>query len=147
MGCVILQENLQEKIEEKSRIEAILQSKTEELSASLKDKNLEIVLEDEKKILIRQKAEVVEDLNMLKKELEEKNAKISSIEAGNPNIINFTGVEQSYRCESCGSTFTRIDNLKRHIQLAHSKEKVTFDCQYYGKSFDRKWNLNRHVQM
>ena len=65
----------------------------------------------------------------------------------NPNIINFTGVEQSYRCESCGSTFTRIDNLKRHIQLAHSKEKVTFDCQYCGKSFDRKWNLNRHVQI
>ena len=64
----------------------------------------------------------------------------------NPNIVNFTGADQTNRCEFCGSNFTRIDNLNRHIQLAHSKERVTFDCENCGQSFNRRWNLDRHVE-
>ena len=70
--------------------------------------------------------------------------------------------EQSHRCDTCGKSFGRKDNLKRHA-LVHTRkmthtlphpqphpQQVTCDirshmCDTCGKSFPRKQNLKRHT--
>ena len=47
-------------------------------------------------------------------------------------------------CEICGKTFTRADNLKRHIQAVHRNGEV--QCTKCGKTFARADNLKRHVE-
>ena len=62
------------------------------------------------------------------------------------NYLNLTGEQETNTCDTCGANFTRIDNLNRHIHLAHLKDKIKFTCRYCKNQFDRKWVLNRHEQ-
>ena len=50
----------------------------------------------------------------------------------------------STKCNICGTSFTRIDNLKEHIKRAHKKESKKFSCRYCERKFVRKFNQTRH---
>ena len=47
------------------------------------------------------------------------------------------------RCDTCGKTFTRLDNLNRH-RLTHTGEKP-HECTRCAKRFSDKSSLNRHL--
>lgn len=49
----------------------------------------------------------------------------------------------AFVCEHCGSTYSRLDHLTRHIR-SHTKERP-FPCEHCGKAFARTDLLRRHV--
>ena len=52
----------------------------------------------------------------------------------------------SISCASCGSTFKRKSDLKRHQQTAHAKGEIQqFKCSHCEKTFSRKFAMNRHL--
>ncbi len=50
-----------------------------------------------------------------------------------------------YICFTCGRSFTRADNLNRHME-GHSVEKK-FKCSNCPKAFKRKADLARHERI
>ena len=51
---------------------------------------------------------------------------------------------KEHRCETCGKTFDRSDNLNRHRRV-HNGEKP-FECSRCEKRFADKSALNRHLK-
>ena len=53
------------------------------------------------------------------------------------------------KCETCGKTFNRISNWRRHIQihkkLLNVENEANYKCEKCGKTFGRKDNLKKHV--
>lgn len=53
------------------------------------------------------------------------------------------------KCETCGKTFNRISNWRRHMQihkkLLNVENEANYKCEKCGKTFGRKDNLKKHV--
>ena len=50
---------------------------------------------------------------------------------------------QEKKCETCGKTFSRVDNLKKHLHTVHEGHK-DYKCESCGKSFSEARNLKKH---
>ena len=53
-------------------------------------------------------------------------------------------ISEKYFCESCCKSFSRADNLKRHIQTVHEGHK-DHKCKSCGKSFSQAGDLKKHI--
>jgi uncharacterized Zn-finger protein len=51
-------------------------------------------------------------------------------------------MEDNLKCETCNTTFTKVQNLKRHVETVH--ENVVIICEICGRGFSRKECLARH---
>ena len=49
-------------------------------------------------------------------------------------------------CDTCGKTFSRRDNLLRHLKMHRSMRKNALKCEQCGNTFSRKDVLNRHIE-
>ena len=54
-------------------------------------------------------------------------------------------ISEKYFCESCCKSFSRADNLKRHIQTVHEGHK-DHKCEFCKKKFSTKAHLNYHIK-
>ena len=52
--------------------------------------------------------------------------------------------EKKYKCDKCGYTATRSDNLKQHVFAVHDKMK-NFKCKQCEYATSLVENLKRHV--
>ena len=70
--------------------------------------------------------------------------------------IHENQTKEELQCEECDNKFTRIDNLKRHLQEIHRISTLNinfirklknnlFECNYCDASFGRKQTLNDHI--
>ena len=61
------------------------------------------------------------------------------------NNMDYGTMDSHYVCDLCDITFTRDDNLKRHMESKHGWDtKQGHTCGECGKSFSRKDALRRH---
>lgn len=78
---------------------------------------------------------------------DEKHAKLHSQIHGDTlnhhNMIHKHSNEKPFSCSTCGQSFRRKADMKRHI-MAHTNEKL-FSCLTCTRSFARKSTLNRHL--
>ena len=51
---------------------------------------------------------------------------------------------KTYECDFCDKTFSRPDNVTRHIKAVHEGKKP-FPCEECDKSFAEKRSLNHHM--
>ena len=51
---------------------------------------------------------------------------------------------RDYKCESCGKSFFRACDLKKHINEVHEGRK-DYKCEYCGKLFARTETLKTHI--
>ena len=51
---------------------------------------------------------------------------------------------ETYECDFCDKTFSRPDNVTRHIKAVHEGKKP-FPCEECDKSFAEKRSLNHHM--
>ncbi|KAG8296818.1 hypothetical protein J6590_048892 [Homalodisca vitripennis] len=54
------------------------------------------------------------------------------------------GREKEYVCEHCGSSFTQLYSLARHVVIHNSEEKI-FNCSVCNQSFRTEGLLRRHA--
>ena len=47
-------------------------------------------------------------------------------------------------CPDCGSEFTSIGNLNRHVRMSHAEQPPRVPCDMCEKTFNSKGGLNRH---
>ena len=52
--------------------------------------------------------------------------------------------KDEFKCNKCGISFTRIDNLQRHIK--QHAAAIQYKCDQCAKTFTRKDNLQKHLQ-
>ena len=52
--------------------------------------------------------------------------------------------ERPHFCEECGTSFARLDKLKRHMKI-HQPDPVGHKCDVCGKEFQRRDKLGRHI--
>ncbi|XP_005103940.1 zinc finger protein 543 isoform X2 [Aplysia californica] len=62
----------------------------------------------------------------------------------NRHMRSHTG-EKSFQCPACGQAFTEKGSMKRHYQSQHEQIKP-HDCPACEKSFSRKFLLSKHLQ-
>ena len=79
------------------------------------------------------------EVNSVKLEIKKEMAK----EIHNADTIN-EGHEY-YNCESCLKSFSRRDNLKKHIHTVHEGHK-DYHCQSCGKSYFHARSLKKHIR-
>ena len=51
---------------------------------------------------------------------------------------------ETYECDFCDKTFSRPDNVSRHIKAVHEGKKP-FPCEECDKTFAEKRSLNHHM--
>ena len=51
-----------------------------------------------------------------------------------------------FKCDTCGSGYTRLNDVVKHINEVHKKER-NFYCDICEKSFVRNWVLKKHNQV
>ena len=51
---------------------------------------------------------------------------------------------ETYECDFCDKTFSRPDNVTRHIKAVHEGKKP-FPCEECDKTFAEKRSLNHHM--
>ena len=51
----------------------------------------------------------------------------------------------SLKCDACGSSFKKRQNLKMHIQSVHERKKP-FKCNFCDTSFSQKGHMNYHIK-
>jgi len=67
---------------------------------------------------------------------------VTSAEAGAPPIRL-----QPYQCQTCGSRFTRYENLKRHASVhSRSGSEASLPCGYCQTTFSRRDLRSRHIK-
>ena len=52
---------------------------------------------------------------------------------------------KDYKCETCGKSFFKVGDLKRHIRTVHKGNK-DYKCEYCCKSFSQASDLKRHIK-
>ena len=70
--------------------------------------------------------------------------------ARNADLINHikTHEKNSYKCQSRGKTYTRVDHFENHQAKCPSNNSVDallFTCNNCDKSFKKKQNLTKHM--
>ena len=48
------------------------------------------------------------------------------------------------KCESCSKSFSRAENLKKHIHTIHEGHK-DYRCESCGKTFSEAGSLKKHI--
>ena len=56
-----------------------------------------------------------------------------------------TQLEKRFKCELCGTAFTQLGNLKRHIDNKHKGKPKSHVCQFCTKAFFESSDLKTHV--
>ena len=59
-------------------------------------------------------------------------------------ILFTVSVHSNHKCESCGKSFSRVDNLKTHIHTVHESHK-DHKCESCDKSFTEVGSLKKHI--
>ena len=59
-----------------------------------------------------------------------------------PSIANNS--KKKYKCSNCDTTFTRRDNMKKHISVVHEGQKP-FKCSICEASFAQKYSMKNHI--
>ena len=93
----------------------------------------------------------------------EEGKKIKKITVQNQNSLSFFEKSPHLMCHFCQKTFSRTDNLKRHISVCklnaptlkflkvpkeskNEEKKINFRCQFCQNDYQTKSGLNRHLR-
>ena len=61
-------------------------------------------------------------------------------------IVNKNGAEDMWKCDICGKTGARKDNVHNHVENIHFPGTFEYKCQICSKEMPTKKALNNHIQ-
>ena len=126
------------KITEEHKVAMSLNSKTMNSIVKMHEK----VLEDKTNELnnIKEELKVSKTTNLANsKRIQELELVSNQVSEKKPNKA-----KQRYSCEICGSSFTKKNSLKHHVEAIHEGKRI-HKCKFCSESFNAKSNLTRHI--